>query len=78
MTKIAGRRIKAVFFDAAGTLFTVKNSVGAVYAHLAREHGKEVAIQDLEAGFRRCFAATPSMAFPGASPEEIAVLERQW
>jgi len=72
------RKIKAVFFDAAGTLFTVKGSVGEIYARLAREHGKEVAMPDLEDGFRRCFADTPAMAFPGASPNELSELEQQW
>jgi putative hydrolase of the HAD superfamily len=72
------RQYHAVFFDAAGTLFTVKGSVGEVYARLAREYGKEVAIADLEAGFRRCFATAPPMAFPGAAPEDIARLERRW
>jgi putative hydrolase of the HAD superfamily len=71
-------RIKAVFFDAAGTLFTVNGSVGEIYAHLAREHGKEVSVSDLEAGFRRCFADAPPMAFPEASAGQILVLEKQW
>lgn len=75
---MSGRQIKAVFFDAAGTLFTVRGSVGEVYARLAHEHGKEVAIQDLEARFRRCFTTTPPMAFPGARPQELPGLERQW
>jgi putative hydrolase of the HAD superfamily len=69
---------KAIFFDAAGTLFTVNGSVGEIYARLAREHGKEVSISDLEAGFRRCFADAPPMAFPGASSEQILILEKQW
>ena len=72
------RQIKAVFFDAAGTLFTVNGSVGEIYARLARAYGKEVAVTDLEAGFRRCFAATPAMAFPGASPDQLHMLEKQW
>ncbi len=71
-------RIKAIFFDAAGTLFTVNGSVGEIYARLAREHGKEVAVTDLELGFRRAFAVAPPMAFPGASPEHIPALEKQW
>jgi putative hydrolase of the HAD superfamily len=75
---MASQRLKAVFFDAAGTLFTVNGSVGETYARLAREHGKAVAVEDLEAGFRRSFAATPAMAFPGAAPEQIPTLEKQW
>jgi len=70
------RQRKAVFFDAAGTLFTVNGSVGEIYARLARDHGKEVSVADLEAGFRRCFAAAPPMAFPAASAEQIRVLEK--
>ena len=52
------RQIKAVFFDAAGTLFTVNGSVGEIYARLARAYGKEVAVTDLEAGFRAAKANT--------------------
>ncbi|MBI3248874.1 MAG: HAD-IA family hydrolase [Deltaproteobacteria bacterium] len=70
--------IKAIFFDAAGTLFTVNGSVGDIYARLARDHGKDVAVADLELGFRRCFATAPPMAFPSASPERIPILEKQW
>lgn len=70
--------IKAIFFDAAGTLFTVNGSVGDIYARLARDHGKDVAVTDLERGFRRAFATAPPMAFPGASPEQIFTLEKQW
>jgi putative hydrolase of the HAD superfamily len=72
------RKVKAIFFDAAGTLFTVNGSVGAIYANLAREYGKDVAVADLEAGFRRYFAAAPPMAFPGAAPTQIPTLEKQW
>src|SRR5262245_17216841 len=71
-------RRKAVFFDAAGTLFTVNGSVGEIYARLARQYGKQVSVADLEAGFRRCFAAAPPMAFPGASAEQVRVLEKHW
>ena len=72
------RRFKAVFFDAAGTLFTVNGSVGEIYARLARRYGKEVSVADLEAGFRRCFAIAPPMAFPGAPAEQVRMLEKQW
>jgi putative hydrolase of the HAD superfamily len=75
---MASSRVRAIFFDAAGTLFTVNGSVGEIYAHLAREHGKEVSVSDLEAGFRRCFADAPPMAFPEASADQILVLEKQW
>jgi putative hydrolase of the HAD superfamily len=75
---MSAHHIKAIFFDAAGTLFTVNGSVGEIYARLARDHGKEVSVLDLEAGFRRAFAAAPPMAFPDAAPGQIPTLERQW
>lgn len=72
------RKAKVVFFDAAGTLFTVNGSVGDIYARIAREYGKEVTASDLETGFRRCFATAPPMAFPGAKPEQLLTLEKHW
>ena len=71
-------QITIIFFDAAGTLFHVKGSVGEIYARLAHEHSKDVTVQDLEAGFRRCFANAPPMAFPNAAAEHIPQLEKQW
>jgi len=71
-------QVKAVFFDAAGTLFTVRGSVGEIYSWIAYKHGKEVTVKDLEAGFHRCFSAAPPLAFPGAAPERLAELEKQW
>lgn len=70
--------IRAVFFDAAGTLLRVNGSVGETYARLAREHGKIVSVRDLEDGFRRCFAIAPPMAFPGAEADQIPRLEKAW
>jgi len=70
--------IRAVFFDAAGTLLRVNGSVGEIYARLAREHGKTVSVRDLEDGFRRCFAIAPPMAFPGAEADQIPRLEKAW
>jgi putative hydrolase of the HAD superfamily len=78
MIFMPSRKLKAIFFDAAGTLFTVKGSVGEIYARLAREHGKEVVAADLEAGFRHYFPATPPMAFPEAPAEQLLALEQQW
>jgi len=71
-------QITTIFFDAAGTLVHVKGSVGEIYARFAHEHGKDVTVQDLEAGFRRCFANASPMAFPNAAAEHIPQLEKQW
>ena len=70
--------LKAVFFDAAGTLFDAREPVGHTYARIARKHGLEVEDAAVSAGFRRAFSATPSLAFgPGHEDAELRRLERQ-
>jgi putative hydrolase of the HAD superfamily len=70
--------IKAVFFDAAGTLMKPVRSVGESYAVLAAKHGKHVAPADLVSRFRECFDSAPRLAFPGATEDAIEGLERVW
>jgi putative hydrolase of the HAD superfamily len=70
--------IKAVFFDAAGTLFKPIRSVGESYAILAARHGIEIAPAELSQRFSVCFAEAPPLSFPGADDNAVAVLERDW
>ena len=70
--------IKVVFFDAAGTLFQPRRSVGESYAAVAARHGVNVSPADLSARFRVCFDEAPRLAFPGAAPETVGALERDW
>jgi len=70
--------IRAVTLDAAGTLFTVAEPVGATYARIAADHGIAIAADAVERGFRAAFAAAPPLAFPGASPTRLAEHERAW
>lgn len=69
---------KAIFFDAAGTLFKPVRGVGESYAALAARHGVEVSPADLSRRFRICFADAPALAFPGAAADEVTTLERDW
>lgn len=69
---------KGVFFDAAGTLFRVRGTVGEIYRSVALGYGVDPPAQVLERGFRRAFRMAPPMAFPGAGPEEIASMEKTW
>ncbi|MGI8783236.1 MAG: HAD-IA family hydrolase [Acidobacteriota bacterium] len=71
-------RISHVFFDAAWTLFGVRGSVGQVYADAALPYGFAVGPAVIEVRFRTAFAAAPPMAFPGADPEELSRLEKEW
>jgi putative hydrolase of the HAD superfamily len=70
--------IKAVFFDAAGTLIKPARRVGESYASVASKYGIAVAPADIAERFRLCFDASPPLAFPGADDSAIAALERQW
>jgi putative hydrolase of the HAD superfamily len=72
-------RVKAVFFDAAGTLFETREPVGASYARIARRYSVDASAEDINAAFRRTFHSAGALAFgPGRSPAELRRLERQW
>ena len=71
--------IKAVFFDAAGTLFESREPIGRTYARLARQFGLDAPEDAVAASFRRAFGAAPGLAFGlGLRPDELRRLERQW
>jgi putative hydrolase of the HAD superfamily len=70
--------IKAVFFDAAGTLIKPAIRVGESYAAIAAKHGKEVLASDIAERFRACFDLAPRLAFPDASEHSLSDLERDW
>jgi putative hydrolase of the HAD superfamily len=70
--------IQAIFFDAAGTLMKPNRSVGESYAEFAAKYGVSVTPSDLSERFRVCFGQATRLAFPGASEETLAALERDW
>jgi len=70
--------LRAVTLDAAGTLMTVAEPVGATYARAAARHRLHVSAATAEEGFRRAFSAAPPLAFPGASPTRLGAHERAW
>lgn len=71
-------RFEWVYFDAVGTLFRLRGSVGGLYAAVARRHGVEADAAAVEAGFHRALHAAPPLCFPGAAPGEVERLERAW
>jgi putative hydrolase of the HAD superfamily len=75
---VSSMTIKAVFFDAAGTLIKPARRVGESYAAIAARHGKQVAPAALNERFRKCFDSAPRLAFPGADPTTIGAMERNW
>jgi putative hydrolase of the HAD superfamily len=70
--------IRAVLFDAAGTLIEPAEPVGETYARLAAEHGVDVSPWRIGDAFRRCLAGAGPMLFPGAAPAEALAHERAW
>lgn len=70
--------IRAIFFDAAGTLIRPSRRVGESYAVVAEKYGIGVSPAALAERFRVCFEAAPPLAFPGANAATIGILERDW
>jgi putative hydrolase of the HAD superfamily len=70
--------IRAVTFDAAGTLVALREPVGETYARVAGRFGIAAAPAPVDDAFRRAFAAAPPLAFPGSAPAARAALERGW
>ena len=71
-------RLRAVLFDAAGTLIELAEPLGETYARFARRFGVELPAWRLADAFSRVFRAAPPMVFPNAAPGEVSALERRW
>ncbi|ACB49505.1 putative HAD-superfamily subfamily IA hydrolase, REG-2-like protein [Crocosphaera subtropica ATCC 51142] len=69
---------KVIFFDAVGTLFGVKGSVGEVYSYLATQVGVQCDPQKLETAFFKQFKKSPPLAFRGVDIMAVSDLEYQW
>jgi putative hydrolase of the HAD superfamily len=74
---LAGQ-VRAICFDAAGTLFDLREPVGTTYARLAKRFGVPADPLRLTDGFRRAFRLAPPLAFPGAPAGELPDRERRW
>jgi putative hydrolase of the HAD superfamily len=72
-------RLRAIFFDAAGTLFESREPIGEAYTRIARQFGLDAPVAAVTAGFRHAFGSAPPLAFgPGHPPGELRRLEREW
>ncbi len=71
--------LRAIFFDAAGTLFDTREPVGRSYARLARCYGVDLPEAEVAERFRHAFGSGPGLAFgPGRDAAELRRLERDW
>ena len=73
--------IKVVFFDAAGTLFHVKGSVGDVYLRYAAKYGVPRSpdmVTKVNQAFKDAFRQAPPPIFAVEQPEKLKQCERLW
>lgn len=70
--------ITTIFFDAADTLFFIKEGLGNTYAGVARKYGADPDTAALRKAFSKAFRAAPPLAFGGVSQEERKRLEKEW
>ena len=61
-TKDKEKSLKAVFFDAAGTLFRLTKTVGDHYADVSREVGLDLDPHALEPAFHAAWKQMPQRA----------------
>jgi putative hydrolase of the HAD superfamily len=70
--------IRAVTFDAAGTLIAPREPIGRTYARVAREHGIAADNAAVERAFRDAFRTAPPLAFADAGADARTDHERAW
>jgi putative hydrolase of the HAD superfamily len=70
--------IRAITFDAAGTLIRVADPVGETYARIARDVGATLSPAALDAAFRDLFPCMPALAFPDLDQPALDDAERAW
>jgi putative hydrolase of the HAD superfamily len=73
--------IKAIFFDAVGTLFDVQGSVGHVYVTYAKKYGipdTDEMVKSLNNAFKEAVKEMPMPIFSVERPEKLKQCERLW
>jgi putative hydrolase of the HAD superfamily len=74
----SNNQIKAIFFDAADTLFRVKGGVGNTYWNVGRKYGMDSTPERIEEAFSKAFKSAPPLVFANADISEIKALEKKW
>ena len=78
---MSGSPIKAIFFDAVGTLFDVQGSVGHVYVTYAKKYGIPDTVEMVESlnkAFKKTMKTMPAPIFSVERPEKLKQCERLW
>ena len=66
---------RVILFDATGTLFHVPRGVGWHYADVARRHGAELRVEELNAAFRAAWKEMPTLEETRAPRADA---DREW
>ncbi len=73
--------IRAIFFDAAGTLFHVRGTVGEVYLRYAEKfgvHSSPELVENVNRAFKESFRQATPPIFAVDQPEKLKQCERLW
>jgi len=68
--------ITAIFFDAGGTLFEARQTIGAIYSGIALRYGVAIDSGILDTTFHKEFVARSSQGFPKGASDPL--VQRQW
>jgi putative hydrolase of the HAD superfamily len=69
---------QVMFFDAMGTLFGLRGSVGDIYGQIAQSFGVQLDSTELNQAFFDHFKNAPPLAFGESEPLLLVDLEYQW
>ncbi len=75
---MSASRLRAVLFDATGTLVELREPVGETYARVAELHGVGLPAWRIQDAFSRVLASAKPRVFPGERLAEVARRERGW
>lgn len=69
---------KAIFLDAADTLFYIRLGLGETYARPAKKYGADPSPDSLKKAFSIHFNSAPPLAFRNVTDKQRKDLEREW
>ena len=72
------KSVEAILLDAAGTLFDVRPSVGAIYSMIARGHGIDIDAAVAQREFSRAFHERSASGLPAGTGSDPGSAERSW
>jgi putative hydrolase of the HAD superfamily len=72
------KKPKVIFFDAVGTLFGIRGTVGDIYSSFTREIGLDLSPEELNKAFKKSWQDSPNPVFSGVDSQQIPEAEYKW